>query len=67
MYVPPDGDKSIGQCAGGALLLWLRGGVVAEHSLDVETQHKTKETARLTVLTETRQGQITAAPTLTYL
>ncbi len=66
MYVPSDADKSVGQSAGGALLLWLRRGVVAEHSLNVETQHKTQETARLTVLIETHEGQITAALTLLY-
>ena len=59
MYVLPDADKSVGQSTGVALILWLRGGVVAEHSLNVETQHKTHETARLTILIETRRGQIT--------
>lgn len=52
-----DADKSVCQSAGVALILWLRGGVVAEHSLNVETQYETEETACLTVLTETRRGK----------
>lgn len=63
MYISSEADKSVGQSAGAALLLWLRRGVVAEHSLNVETQHKTQETALLTVLIETHKGQITAALT----
>lgn len=66
MYVPPDADKSVGQSAGATLILWLRGGVVAEHSLNIETQHEMQEAARLTVLTETHRGQTTAAPTHSY-
>lgn len=53
MYIPSDADKSIGQSAGAALILWLGRGIVAEHSLNVETQHKTQETACLTILRET--------------
>lgn len=66
MYVPPDADKSVGQSARAALILWLRGGVVAEHSLYIETQHEMHEAARLTFLTETNRGQATAAPTHSY-
>ena len=61
MYLSPDADKGVGQSAGVALLLGLRRGVVTEHSLHVETQHETQQTALLTVLIETQQGQITAA------
>lgn len=61
MYIFPDADKRVGQGAGAALLLWLRRGVVAEHSLNIETQHKTQETARLPLLIETHKGQIKAA------
>lgn len=52
-----DGDKGVGQRAGASLVLWLRGGVVAEHPLDVETQHETHQAARLTVLRETDTGR----------
>lgn len=41
VYFLSDADKSVGQSAGAALILWLSRGVVAEHSLDVETQDKT--------------------------
>lgn len=61
MYLSPDADKGVGQSAGVALLLGLRRGVVTEHSLHVETQHETQQTALLTVLIETQKGQITAA------
>ena len=61
MYISSDADESVGQSAGAALVLRLSRGVVTEHSLDVETQHKTQETARLTGLMETHRGQITAA------
>lgn len=54
MYVPSDANKSIGQSAGAALILQLGRGVVAEHSLDVETQHETQEAAYLSILRETR-------------
>lgn len=50
MDVSSDAHESVGQSAGAALLLWLRWGIVAEHSLNIETQHKTQETACLTVL-----------------
>jgi len=52
MHISSDADKSVCQSAGAALLLWLRGDVVAEHSLHVETQQDTYETARLTLLSE---------------
>lgn len=61
MYVFSDSDKSVGQSAGAALLLWLSRGVVGEHSLEVETQHETQETAGLTILIETHEGQVRAA------
>lgn len=51
-----DADKSVGQSAGRALILWLSGDVVAEHSLDVETQDKPQETAHLTVLREAQRS-----------
>lgn len=57
MNTPSDGDKGVGQRAGASLVLWLRGGVVAEHPLDVETQHETHQAARLTVLRETNTGR----------
>lgn len=53
MYTLSDADKSVCQSTGVTLILWLRGGVVAEHPLNVETQYETQETACLTVLTET--------------
>lgn len=57
MYTLSDADKSVGQSAGATLILWLSGGVAAEHSLDVETQHKTQQTACLTVLRETHTAR----------
>lgn len=59
--VSSDADESVGQSTGAALLLWLIGGIVAEHSLNVETQQKTQETARLPLLrdTHTHKGQMT--------
>lgn len=61
MYISSDADEGVGQSAGTALVLRLSRGVVTEHSLNVETQHETQETARLTGLMETQKGQITAA------
>lgn len=58
MYVSSDADKSIGQSAGAALLLRLCRGIVVEHPLNIETQHKMHEAARLSLLTETYKGQM---------
>lgn len=52
MYISSDADKSIGKSTGAALLLRLIRGIVAKHSLNVETQQKTQETARLPLLRE---------------
>lgn len=64
MYISSDADKSIGQSAGAALLLGLRRGVVAEHSLHIKTQNKTQETARLPLLLETHIGLLIRSHTL---
>lgn len=47
-------------------MLWLSRGVVAEHSLNVETQQQAHKAALLPLLTETKnnnEGQITSALT----
>lgn len=53
MHVSSDGDESVCQGAGAALVVWLRGLEVVEHSLDVEAQQEAQEAARLAVLMET--------------
>lgn len=55
MYVLPQTDKSVAQDAGVSTVLRLRGGVVAEHPLDVEAKDKMQEAACLTVLIDTQR------------
>lgn len=67
MYISSDADKSVGQSTGAALLLRLIRGIVAEHSLNIETQQKTQETARLPLLRETHKSQIIDVLTLMFI
>ena len=53
MYIFSDNDESVGQGAGAAPVLWMWGRVVAEHSLNVESQQKMQEAALLSLLMKT--------------
>lgn len=50
MNAASDGDEGVGQSAAAPAVLRLKGRIVAEDPLDVETQHQTHQAARLAAL-----------------
>lgn len=57
VHVSSDADEGVGQSAGAAKLVRLRGAEVTEHSLHVEAQQESQEAARLTLLEEMHRRQ----------